>query len=144
MRVVETITAYGHPQIRATHPTTLEITKEKDVTPRGDCIIATRASKGAVDLSPSFKQLAAQPSTQITMTLTVNGCTLHVIGRGDLGLTFTHPTDLVARKSKYTCSRTLMVEADKAAADLPRSFVGVLRVAGVPVRIALVAEKRPK
>jgi hypothetical protein len=37
-----------------------------------------------------------------------------------------------------------MVEADKAAADLPRSFVGVLRVAGVPVRIALVAEKRPK
>jgi len=32
LRVVEEIRAYGHPNIRATHRSTLEITKEENLT----------------------------------------------------------------------------------------------------------------
>ncbi|RLF17024.1 MAG: DUF371 domain-containing protein, partial [Thermoprotei archaeon] len=40
MEIVEEIIAWGHPNIRALHRSTMEITKEPYVTPRGDCIIA--------------------------------------------------------------------------------------------------------
>ncbi|MEM3736976.1 MAG: DUF371 domain-containing protein [Candidatus Bathyarchaeia archaeon] len=142
MKVFELITAYGHPQILATHPTTLEVTKEKHVTSRGNCIIATGASKAALDLSPAFKRLAAQQEAQIVMTLFVGNQTVRITGRGNQGLTFTHATDLVVRRSNYTCPRTLMVEADKAAADLPRSIVEKLRIPGALVLVRLMVETK--
>ncbi len=38
-----TFTAQGHPNILATHKTTLEITKDTEVTGEGGCIIAVKA-----------------------------------------------------------------------------------------------------
>ncbi|HIP58595.1 MAG TPA: DUF371 domain-containing protein, partial [Archaeoglobus profundus] len=35
----EVITAWGHPNITAKHRTTLEITKDEELSIRGDCII---------------------------------------------------------------------------------------------------------
>ena len=35
--------AWGHPNIKATHKTTLEFTKENYVSPEGDCIIGINA-----------------------------------------------------------------------------------------------------
>jgi len=55
MRFVEVVYAYGHGKIRATHPNTLEITKEGELTERGDCIIAVNSSKGALELDAKFK-----------------------------------------------------------------------------------------
>ncbi|HIP75502.1 MAG TPA: DUF371 domain-containing protein, partial [Thermococcus paralvinellae] len=42
----EIIHCYGHENIKATHKSTLEITKEDFLTPRGDCIICIKADKG--------------------------------------------------------------------------------------------------
>ena len=55
-KITELITARGHPQIRARHSTTLMITKEKEVGPRGDCVVAVAADKGAADLSVALKR----------------------------------------------------------------------------------------
>jgi hypothetical protein len=140
MRIVEVIQASGHPEIRATHSMTLEITKETHLTKRGDCIVATCASKGCSDLSPEFSKLMRNNETRLTLTIEAGGRSEAITGRGDTKLTLTHPTDLVARKSNYTCNRTIMVQANKSASDLDREFVKMLRDPRTRIRIELIAE----
>jgi len=139
MRVVEELTAHGHLEIRATHPTTLEVTRDRSVTPRGDCIVAVNASKSTANLSEEFKDTARNPRTRITMTLQVEGAVEVIRGHGHPNLTFTHPTDIVVRKSTYVCPRTLMVGADRAAADLRRETVSKLKNPESQIIIRLVA-----
>ena len=50
----ENIVAFGHENIQALHPTTLMLTKEKNLSKNGDCIIAVRADKAAPDLNEKF------------------------------------------------------------------------------------------
>lgn len=140
MQIAEVIQASGHPKIRANHPTTLEITKEDHLTERGDCIVAICASKGCTDLSPRFSKLMRNDETRVTLTIEAGNRSETILGRGNGRLTLNHPTDLVVRKSNYTCSRTMMVLADKAASDLDREFVKILRDPGTRIRIELVAE----
>ena len=44
-----------------------------------------------------------------------------------MGLTFQDPGEMVVRKSAYASDRTLLVRADKAAVDIPRSMVRKLQ-----------------
>jgi hypothetical protein len=140
MRVVETIHAKGHRNIRSRHRTTLEVTKDAGLTKKGDCIVATGASKGAADLSRGFLNAAKRPSARITLTIKASGFAETITGWGDGRLVLTHPTDLVARKSSYICPRTLMVRADKSAADLNTELVRVLRDESSTIKIEIVAE----
>jgi len=127
--VVEVVRARGHSNIRAEHPTTFEITREEELTPRGDCIIAVGADKGARDLSEVFKEAARSEEARITIIIEVPSVGLREVVRawGHPGLTFEHPTDLVVRKSYFVCGRTVAVGADKAAKDLSRELVRALR-----------------
>lgn len=134
--VVEKILARGHPQIKARHPTTLMITKDKEVGPRGDCIVAVAADKGAKDLSETLKQ-AVRAGHKVRVTLEVGDIAEMIYGLGYPALTLKHPTDLVIRKSRFTCGRTLVIEADKAAGDLSRTFVAGLRDPAAEVRISI-------
>ena len=136
---VEVVRARGHPNVRATHPTTLEITREEHLTPRGDCIIAVGADKGARDLSEAFKEAAKREGALIRITIEVpsRGLREVVLARGHPGLTFEHPTDMVVRKSNFTCGRTVAVGADKAARDLSRELIEALRDPGAEVIIRL-------
>lgn len=140
MRVVEVIEASGHPKIRATHATTLEITKDANLTERGDCIVATCASKGAADLSPGFTKLVKNNAARVVLRIKVANRSETILGRGDGRLLLSHPNDLVVRKSDYVCPRTLMVSADKSASDLSREFVRVLRDRSLTIVIEIVAE----
>ncbi|MEM3446565.1 MAG: DUF371 domain-containing protein, partial [Candidatus Korarchaeum sp.] len=36
--MIEEILAYGHPNIRATHRTTMQVTKDEEISRRADCI----------------------------------------------------------------------------------------------------------
>ena len=138
MKLTETFTARGHRNIRATHRTTLEITKEADLTPRGDCIVAVGSEKGAADLNRELVE-ALKRGAEATLVIEAGGVTETVRGRGDPRITLTHPTDIVVRKSLYVDSRTLMVEADKSASDLSRELVEALR-SGLPCRITIIVE----
>jgi hypothetical protein len=134
----ETITAFGHELIRATHGTTFEITKERSLTTRGDCIIAVGADKSVADLSPEFKELAKKRGAEITIIIESEDGEREIVrAYGDPRLTFTHPDDMVIRKSRYVCSRTLAVKADKAAEDISRSLVKKIRDPTKRVKIIL-------
>lgn len=51
----EVIHCHGHENVKATHRSTLEFTKEDFLTPRGDCIICIGADKAINDLNDEFK-----------------------------------------------------------------------------------------
>jgi hypothetical protein len=136
IRESELFAAKGHRLVSATHATTLEVTKEGHLTSRGTCIVAVRSEKGASDLSPAFKELAKDPEATIILNLECNGVEDVVRGRGSQFLTFTHPTDMVFRRSDFTCDRTLAIHSDKSAFLLKRSLIKELRKE-LPVRVLL-------
>lgn len=139
-RVSETFEARGHSMIRATHPASFEITKERHLTAEGDCIVAISSSKGAADLSGEFRRIARNDSARITVILSAEGMEQQASGRGSHKLRLDHATDLVARKSTYTCGRTLMISSDIAACDLSRRFIHLIKDPECRIVVQLTAE----
>ncbi|MFX0068197.1 MAG: DUF371 domain-containing protein [Promethearchaeota archaeon] len=126
-KVVEVVKARGHPNITATHRTTFELTMDPTVGKRGTCVIGVNANRSIKDLSPNFKEFARCKHTKIQVVLSVGKFEEVITGYGHPDLTFSHPSDMVGRKSVFTCRRTLMIRADKAAIDLNRKMISLLK-----------------
>jgi hypothetical protein len=140
LKATELISARGHINVQSTNETTFEVTKETHLTKRGDCIIAVGATKGAKDLNPKFKAAARKQGGRVTIKIEVDGEEETVTAWGSPRLSFSHPTDLVVRKSDYVCNRTLAIRADKAACDFSRKLVEKLRTPNQEVKITLTIE----
>jgi len=136
----EIISAFGHELVCSTHRTTFEVTKDRALTTRGDCIIGVKANKGAADLSEDYKVLARRADADIIVMIEADGIVETVGAKGDPRLTFTDPEDIVVRKSSYTCGRTVAVKADKAAADLSRELIKKLKNPNQKVTVTLTVE----
>jgi hypothetical protein len=134
----EVIVGYGHKNIQAIHKTTLEFTKDKHLSKKGDCIVAIAADKALADLSAEFKEKLRKPHAKLTIIIEAGELTEQVNAHGSPQLILTHPTDMVIRKSDYACNRTLAVHADKAAQDLSRDLVEKLKNPKQKVKITLV------
>ena len=124
---MEIIIARGHENITAKHRITLEFTMDREVTRRGDCIVAVHADKGLKDLSREFKKKARNSRAIIKCIIKCGDFKETITGRGHENLTFEHASDIVIRKSDFICPRTLMIKADKAAKDLNRSLINLLK-----------------
>ena len=144
MEATEVVLACGHENVRATHRTTLEITKEPHLSAEGTCIIAVSANKALADLSSEFRNLMRQSNAELTVLLEAGKTVDLLNARGSSRLTLSHPTDIVIRKSDYSCDRTLAIKADKAACDLSRDLLAKLKTEGQRVKIILTARlQRP-
>ncbi|RLG71045.1 MAG: DUF371 domain-containing protein [Methanobacteriota archaeon] len=124
--VLEVFHAFGHPNVRATHPTTLALTRAEELSLRGDCIVGVRADKACADVSPSTRRFL-RGGNKVLLEFIVGGVKDVLVGYGHPDLTLESDEDVVIRKSRYVCGRTLVVGADKGAADLSRRLVGKLR-----------------
>jgi len=124
--VEEIVEFYGHPLIKALHPTTLEVTKEDFLTEKGDCIIGIRANKACKDLKEELKE-HLRKGGKIEIIIKVEDFKFSILAKGDAKLNFKSDKSLVVRKSKFVCNRTLAVEANKVAKDLPRDMVNLLK-----------------
>ena len=140
MRTTEIIFAYGHENIQATHRSTFEITKDARLSAKGDCVIAVSADKSMADLSSKFKENLHRENARITILIETEGEAEAVNAFGGQQLILTHPRDIVVRKSDYICSRTLAIQADKAACGLSRKLVEKLRNPKQRVKITLTIE----
>jgi hypothetical protein len=138
MEAVERIRCRGHTLIRATHPTTFEVTAEDHLTRRGDCIIGIRADKGAAGLPEEFRRVLADDRAVLLTRLTAGARSVEVRGRGSSRMTLGHPTDLVWRRSTYVCPRTVAILCDGTAATLPRDLIQALRE-GTELEVELFA-----
>ncbi|MCP8304729.1 MAG: DUF371 domain-containing protein [archaeon] len=122
---IEVIEFFGHPSIRATHKTTFEITKEEDLSLRGDCVIGVKANKSCIDIDDEVKRRMTK-DVPIKITICLGNYTFEVNAQGHPSLTLTDERDIVVRKSSYICPRTLAIRSDRAAIDLPRYIVSIL------------------
>ena len=135
----EVIFGCGHKNIQATHKTTLEFTKDKHLSKKGDCIVTVAADKALADLSAEFKETLRKPHTKLIILIEADGIIDQVNAHGSPQLILAHPTDMVIRKSDYVCNRTLAVHADKAAQDLSKALVEKLKTPQQKVKITLIA-----
>ncbi|MFH1786928.1 MAG: DUF371 domain-containing protein [archaeon] len=119
--MIEKIVCFGHKNISASHPTTLEITKDAELSKTGDCIVGVRADRGLNELSPAFKQMLRK-GRNLTVRLVAGGLEEVVDARGSPDLELSHPTEMVVRKTDFASNRTLAIRADKAAKDFSKEF----------------------
>ncbi|HXG06488.1 MAG TPA: DUF371 domain-containing protein [Nitrososphaera sp.] len=125
--VQDEVTFFGHPNVQSLHSKALEITKDEHLTLRGDCIIGVRANKACADLDESLKQRLSSSSSVVKLEIMVGSETFVINGTGDERLSLKNPHDIVLRKTKFVCPRTLSVRCDKASSDVPRNIVKMLQ-----------------
>ena len=132
-------TVKGHPNITSQHKSTFEVTMDKEIGLRADCIIGVSSDVKLMDLPEELLDAIKCEDTIIKIQLeTVNAFDV-IRGYGHPALTLAHPTDMVCRKSDFTCSRTLMIHADKAACDLKQELVEDLKQS-VDLKVTIVVE----
>ena len=117
------IMAKGHENVLSLHKSTFEITKDKDLSLSGDCIIGLDIDKSMEDFPEEFKEKLANDDTKVIVELKTPNASDTIEGYGHHDLTLSHPTDIVCRKSTFVCSRTLMIKSNKAAIDLNRDLI---------------------
>ena len=117
------IKAKGHENVLSLHKSTFEITKDKDLSLAGDCIIGLDIDKSMEDFPEDFKEKLANDDTKVIVELKTPNASDTIEGYGHHDLTLSHPTDIVCRKSTFVCSRTLMIKSNKAAIDLNRDLI---------------------
>ncbi|WP_258083852.1 DUF371 domain-containing protein [Thermococcus thermotolerans] len=135
----EVIRCRGHENVRATHKSTLEFTKEDYLTPRGDCILCIEADKGLNDLSDEFKA-ALKAGRKLLIRIKVGDLVDEVLAEGSPELILDHPHSMVVRKSEYIDARTLAIRANKAAKDIDRRIVELLKNPKTEAEIELTIE----
>ena len=117
------IMAKGHENVLSLHKSTFEITKDKDLSLSGDCIIGLDIDKSMADFPEEFKEKLANDDTKVIVGLKTSNASDTIEGFGHHDLSLSHPTDIVCRKSTFVCSRTLMIKSNKAAIDLNRDLI---------------------
>ena len=122
----ERIRARGHENVTGTHGSTLEFTSDDYLTPAGDCILAVEADHVPNEFDPAFVGACQDPNATITATLATGSHRVEITGRGHPDLSFGSDRSLVVRTSSYVDDRTVMVDADAAAADVNRNLIDEL------------------
>ena len=124
-------TAQGHPNVLATHKTTLEITKEESLTPKGDCIVGVSADfdAGAVR---DFARAHANAKMALCCEDVCDEITF------TLNPEFSDEQEIVVRMGEHASARTLGTRASKAAKHLSRELVDRLKM-GKEIEVTLEA-----
>ena len=122
----EEITFQGHINVLSLHSRTIEITKDTNLTKKGDCILGVSANKACTDLNSSLKDRLKKSGTFVKISIVVDPYVFELSGYGSNTLEVSHGHDIVLRKSNYVDSRTLAVSCDKSAFDIPRNLVSLL------------------
>lgn len=119
--------ARGHENVTSLHKSTFEITTDESLTLKGDCIIGVKSGVTLNDLPEEIKDHIKTDNEKIELILETDNFSDKIVGYGSSKLTLNHPSDMVCRKSDFACSRTLMINADKAAKDLDKNLINELK-----------------
>ncbi|MBL7054243.1 DUF371 domain-containing protein [Candidatus Woesearchaeota archaeon] len=130
--------AYGHPNITAKHKTTLEFTKDKNLSLRGDCIIGVNADFFLIQLKKFIKSLKNN-KIEIIIGLKdkVNNKIIKEEIVAEINPEFNSDREMVIRKSDFRDERTFGVRADKGAWELCKEFTEILRNSSQEISIEI-------
>lgn len=115
--------AKGHPNILATHKSTLEITKDAELSLKGDCIVAVGADFSLQEIQKII--LGCSDGGKIRLTLSAGGITEEVTAVANKG--FCSENEIVLRTGSFLSERTIGTRADKAAFGISRKMVELLK-----------------
>lgn len=132
-----TFKAKGHHNVTSKHKTTFEVTQDTEIGLAADCIVGVSSKVSLNDLPSQMKKAIQDEDTLIQVVLETENAKDIIKGYGHPQLTLDHPTDMVCRKSDYTCSRTLMIHADKAAVDLDNDLIDEL-ASGKTLKVIII------
>jgi hypothetical protein len=128
-------TVYSHPNILATHKTTLEFTKDNELTLNGDCIVGVKAD---FDLNKLKELIKKTNSKKITITMSINSKIREKIN-AELNPNFSSSHEMVIRKTDFVSERTFAVKADKAAYDISREAAGILKNPDSHISVTIIS-----
>ncbi|MHA2502733.1 MAG: DUF371 domain-containing protein [Candidatus Kariarchaeaceae archaeon] len=120
------IQAWGHANVLGNHRTTFQFTTEQHLTPKGDCIIAVRATHAASTLPEELKT-HLKTGGQVELKLACGDILLKIRGQGHPDMTFTHDHDMVFRRSSHVDGRTVTINTNMTAAQMPRELMELLQ-----------------
>ena len=133
--------AYGHPNILGAHKTTLEFTKDREVSLKGDCIIGVNAD---FDLGKirNFAENSINKKITITIKTTSKLKKLQETVFAELNPSFNDETEFVVRKTDFVSERTFATSSNKAAFELNRGLINYLKEK--KNKIAIIIENKQK
>jgi uncharacterized protein len=130
----------GHHNVLSYHKKSIEITRENEISLRGDCIIGVGSNKGCGNLDQRLRDALRKNGTRVNIEIIVDNMSFVISGRGDSELTASDTKDIVIRKSNFCCPRTVSVFCDKAASDIPGGMVRELRNPAAKGLLRITAE----
>lgn len=119
--------AYGHPNILATHKTTLEFTKDKELSLKGDCIVGVNAD---FELEKLKKFIQKSKNKKITIIIETINHKIQEKITAELNSNFNSNKEFVVRKTDFVSERTFATSSNKAAFDLNRQLIEFLKKNG--------------
>ena len=130
------IEARGHPNIKATHQSTWQLTTEDEISPRADCIIGVLSSYSCSSL-PHWLKTKIRDRSKLSVSLTVGGSKLTGHFEGHPELELSDETDIVFRKSEFISERTGGIRCNFSAKDLPEQMRIALKDPTVILRVKI-------
>lgn len=121
--------AWGQPNIKAEHKTTIEFTKDEYVSPEGDCIIGVKATFDKEKLKEFVKK-----HKKVKITIKTGALSETITAKTNPA--FDDEKELVIRMGEHASARTFAVRADKAAKHLNRELVRALQM-GSPMEVQI-------
>lgn len=120
--------AFGHPNILATHKTTLEFTKDNEISLRGDCIVGVKADFDLNKIKKFFKKIKNEKIIiRIQTTSTNNHKKIQETILAQINPKFDSNDEFVIRKTNFVSERTFAIKSNKAAFDLNRQVINFLK-----------------
>ncbi len=121
--------AYGHENIRATHNRTIEFTKHKELSVKGDCIVGVNSDFS----SEEIKKLLKFDKLKIVMMVDGLSEEMECIVNKD----FCDEEEIVLRIGEFVSDRTLGVRCDKACSDIDREIVEKMKTSGKEMEVVI-------
>ena len=121
-------TSFGHPNITAKHKTTIEFTKDKELTLKGDCIIGVN-SDFDLEKIKDFKN-------KVRIIIKVNNLKEEI--NCEINPNFNDKQEIVIRKSDFLSKRTLGINSNKACANLNNELIAKLKNPAQKIHISII------
>lgn len=123
--------SFGHSNITAKHKNTIEFTKDKDLTLKGDCIIGVNSDFDVKEIKKLIKD-----SKKIKILIKVEGVSEEL--NCEVNPCFDGDKEIVLRKGDFVSKRTLGIKTDRVCADLDRGLVKRLSNPTTRIEVILV------
>ena len=130
--------AYGHPNVLAKHKTTLEFTKDGELSLEGDCIVGVNAD---FELNKLKEFIKKSRTNKITITISTNKKTHEKIN-ATINPDFNSDKELVIRKTYFISERTFAINADKAAVGLNKHLIESLKEENSKISVVIEDKER--